>query len=54
VVSKKNNGNGREILELNDDSDIESDDYKVDDDAKETGESNDQKEKKSVKREIDI
>ena len=45
----------KEILQLNDDSDsdIEGDDYKVDDDAKEIGESNDQKEKKSVKREID-
>jgi hypothetical protein len=55
VVSTKNNDNGKEILEINDESDIEGDDYNVDDDAKkETDESNDQKEKKSVKGEIDI
>jgi hypothetical protein len=60
VVSTKNNENGKEILELNDDSDsdsdsdIKGDDYKVDENAKKTDESNDQKEKKSVKREIDI
>ena len=48
MVSTKNDENGREILELDDDSDIEGDD------AKETGVSNDLKEKKSTKREIDI
>ena len=37
AVSTKNNDNGREILELDDDSDIESDD------AQETGVSNDLK-----------
>ena len=48
AVSTKNDENGREILELDDDSDIEGDD------AKETDVSNDLKEKKSTKREIDI
>ena len=50
AVSTKNDENGREILELDDDSDIEGDG----DDAKETSVSNDLKEKKSTKREIDI
>ena len=48
AVSTKNDENRREILLLDDDSDIEGDD------AKETGVSNDLKEKKSTKREIDI
>jgi hypothetical protein len=67
VLSTVKNKNGKEILEINDESDIEGDDYNVDDDVKketdqsndddvkkETDESNDQKEKKSVKGEIDI
>ncbi|MGK3753201.1 MAG: hypothetical protein ACI8RD_005508 [Bacillariaceae sp.] len=55
VVSMKNKVDGKEILEINDDSDIEGDDFNVDDDTKgKTDKSNDKKEKKSVKGEINI